>query len=373
MILTLWRAVGLAAVAVAVAGASAAPSTALTTRTQGQADATITVAVPAPNANFAPIFVAKAAGLFQKYGLNVNLIENAGANTLNLIVSGAADLTFYTPTNEILLANQGAPTTMILNGLQDSGAAIMSTSSVTSLSQVKALGSNCNITTTAVGTQAYGYALEYTKIPSLGLQQCTISQSGSNAIATARVSSGQSQLAVLPLPYVITVVNQIGAHLLLSPNVPTYRKTYGLPKFLSSGYWGLTNTIQNRQADMVNFCKAIVETNKLFVPKNLTRLTNYLEQFASFNTVPAPTLRTALQFIISYQGPGANYASPADVKAHPNRLSTNPAYIPKKIWDISLQEWAKWGVANFDPSAPVSQYNQRVNMLYLSKALGSRK
>jgi ABC-type nitrate/sulfonate/bicarbonate transport system substrate-binding protein len=369
MILKLWRAIGLAAAVTAVTAAVVvAPSSASNARSLD----TINLAIPQPNANFASAFVAKAAGLFQKYGLDVNIMEGTGANTLNMIVSGAADLTFYTPTNEILVAQQGEPTTMILNGDRDSGAAIMSNSSITSLNQVKSLG-RCDIATTAIGSQAYGYALQYTKIPSLGMGNCSISQAGSNGIAVARLSSGQSQLAVLPLPYVITVVNQIGAHLLVSPNVPSYRKQYNLPNFLSSGFWGLTSNVQSKHDDMVKFCKAIVAANKLFVPKNLTLLANYLEKFSSFNTVPVQTLRTSLQFIIAYQGRNANYAPPADVKAHPGRLSTNPAYIPKRTWDDSLDQWAKWGVANFDPKAQASQYGQRVNMSYLSEALRSRR
>jgi hypothetical protein len=361
-----WTIAVIFAVALALAGTGSA------TRQTSKNDS-LTIAISAPNTNFAPVFVAKAAGLFSKYGLDVNIMENTGASTLNLIVSGQADLTLFTPPNEILLALQGQPTTLIMNGLRDSGSALISNSSITSLSQIKGLGSSCSIATTAPGTQGYGYATQYTKIPSLGMSQCQVSGASSNAIAFARLTSNQSQLAVLPLSYAITVVNPVGAHILISPNVPSYRKTYDLPNFMSSGYWGLSSNINSKPDVMVRFIKAIIDANKLLVPANLTKLATYLQGFSSFNTLSIPTLRTSLQFIISYMGPGSSYASKADMKLYPNRLSTNPGYVPKSIWDESLKQWAKWGVANFDPTAPASQYGQRVNMLYLSKALGSRK
>ncbi len=362
------------AVVVALAlGAAASAATVANGATAAEGGAkldNLTVAIALPNANFAPVFVAKAAGIFQKYGLDVTIKENTGASTLNMIASGQVDLTLFTTTNQLLLAEQGQPTSAIMNGLRDSGAALVGGPSITSIGQLRALGSGCRIGTTAPGTQAYGYTYEYTHtIAKLGLQQCSIEPVSSNSIAVARLVSGQVQAVVLPLPYVITFVNATGTHLLISPATRGYRKQYGLPEFISSVYWGLTSKLESERPQIVRFVKAMNETNKLFVPKNLTMLTKYLQPFDSFRAVDFKALRTALQFIILYQGPGANYARPAMVKAHPHALTTNPGYIPKSVWNASLQQYALWGIANFDAKASVNSYPERVDMSYLAAAL----
>lgn len=360
------RAAGTLCAVVAMAAVLAAPSSASSHR---GAEDSLTVDIVAPNANFAPVFVAKSAGIFSKYGLNVNILENTGANTLNLLVSGQADITLYATPNPLLLAAQGQPTTVFMNGLRDSGAALIGNQSITTTAQLKALGDNCHITTTAPGSQAYGYAFEYTHIAKLGLQQCKIEAAPSNAVAVARLASGQVQAAVLPLAFAITFVNQVGAHILISPNVPGYRKSLGLPEFISSVYFGLTSTIEAKRPLIIRFIKAINDTNKLLVPKNLETLTKYLQPFDSFKSVDFKTLRTSLQFIISYMGPGANYASRTAIKKHPNALTSNPGYVPASAWNTSLQQIALWGLANFDPNAASNQYRARVDMSYLTQAL----
>ena len=333
----------------------------------------LTVAIIAPNANFAPVFVAKSEGLFEKYGLDVEILENAGANTLNYLVSGRADVTLFATPNTILLANRGQPTTAFMSALRDSGAALVGGPNFDSLADLTAAGSSCRISTTQAGTQAYGYAYFYTRTDKLNLKNCSIDQAPSNAIAVARLASGQVSAVVLPLPFAITFVNRIGANLLISPNTRTYRKQFGLPNFSSSVYFGLSSVVKEKRPQLINFIKAINDTNKLLVPKNLNRLTRDLQPFDSFKAVDAKSLRTSLQFIISYMGVGANYADPALVKKFPNRLSTNPGYLPRKIWDASLQQYAQWGIPDFNPSGPEARYGARVDMSLLAQALRSRR
>lgn len=333
----------------------------------------LSVAIIAPNANFAPVFIAKSAKIFEKYNLDVDIVENSGANTLNFLVSGRADITLFATPNSILLASRGQPTTVFMNGLRDSGAALIGGPEFRTIGSLGALESRCSITTTQPGTQAYGYGYVYTHTDKLPLKNCRLEAAPSNAVAVARLASGQVSAAVLPLAFAITFVNQIGAHLLISPNVPNYRKQYDLPQFSSSVYFGLTSTIQSKRAQIINFIKAINETNALLVPKNLTRLTNLLKPFDSFKAVDTKDLRTSLQFIISYMGVGANYASPQTIRQFPKRLSTNPGYLPQAVWNRSLEQYALWGIPGFDPNSTFSRYGARVNMSYLSQALGSRR
>jgi ABC-type nitrate/sulfonate/bicarbonate transport system substrate-binding protein len=362
-----------AAYAVALAAGSAPAASVSGTAPNAPALDKLSVAIIAPNANFAPVFIAKSSGIFEKHNLDVDIVENAGANTLNFLVSGRADVTLFATPNSILLASRGQPTTVFMNALQDSGAALVGGPAFKTIASLGALGDRCSITTTQPGTQGYGYAYFYTHTEKLPLRSCNLEPAPSNAVAVARLASGQVSAAVLPLPFAITFVNEIGANLLISPNVKTYRKQYGLPRFSSSVYFGLTSTIESKRPQIINFIKAINETNAMLVPKNLNRLTELLKPFDSFKAVETKTLRTSLQFIISYMGPGANYATPAAVKKYPKRMTSNPGYIPKRIWDLSLLEYAQWGIPGFEANGSAARYAARVNMSYLSTALGSRK
>jgi ABC-type nitrate/sulfonate/bicarbonate transport system substrate-binding protein len=362
-----------AAVATALAAGSAPAATGSGAGPAAPALDKLSVAIIAPNANFAPVFVAKSSGIFEKHNLDVDIVENAGANTLNFLVSGRADVTLFATPNSILLASRGQPTTVFMNALQDSGAALVGGPNFRSIASLGALGNRCSITTTQPGTQGYGYAYFYTHTDKLPLRNCNLEPAPSNAVAVARLASGQVSAAVLPLSFAITFVNEIGAHLLVSPNLPSYRRQFGLPTFSSSVYFGLTSVVQSKRPQIINFIKAINETNRMLVPRNLTRLTQLLKPFDSFKAVDDKELRTSLQFIISYMGPGANYASPAAIKRFPKRMTSNPGYIPQAVWNRSLRQYAQWGIPGFDAEAAASRYGARVNMSYLSAALGSKR
>ena len=357
-------------VALAVALGGAAATSANDSSRSIRALDTLNVAEVTAVPNFVVLYVAQAEGIFQKYGLNVNILENAGANTLNLLVSGQADLTWYATSNALLLAAQGQPTTVIMNGSRDTGSAILGAPSITTLDQLSALGGNCTIGTLTVGTQTYGYAVQYVASSKLKLQQCTLRQVGTAATLYALLQSGQVQAAVMPLSSAVIGAQTFGEHLLVSPNKTGYRKEFGFPNFMNSSWFGLTSTVQAKQASIINFLKAINEANKLVVPKNLTRLATDLEKFSVFQSTPLATLRQSLTYVVNFLGNGITFAAADQIKAHPNALTSNPGYIPASVWQTSVQQYAKWGLTTFDPNASYSAYGQRVNMSYLAAAIG---
>jgi len=359
----------LAALALIVATATAA-SAGSSTRSTRALD-TLTVAEVTAVPNFVVLYVAQAEGLFRKHGLEVKILENAGANTLNLLVSGQADLTWYATSNALLLASQGKPTTVIMNGSRDTGAAILSAQNITSLAQLSDLGNDCTIGTLTIGTQTYGYAVQYLAKPKLKLEKCRLRQVGTAATLYALLQSRQVQAAVMPLSSAVIGAQTYGQHLLVSPNKTGYRKEYGFPDFMNSSWFGLTSTLESKHDEVVRFLKAIGEANKLVVPKNLTRLANDLAKFSVFQSTPFNTLRQSLAYVVNYLGQGITFASPAQVKAHPKAFSSNPGYIPKGVWNTSVQQYEKWGLT-IDPNASYAQYRQRVNMSYLAEAIGCR-
>src|SRR4051794_35357242 len=55
---------------------------------------TIKIAVAAGATSFASVYVAKERGYFEDEGVNVELLDNAGANAVPMLASKQADLAF---------------------------------------------------------------------------------------------------------------------------------------------------------------------------------------------------------------------------------------------------------------------------------------
>jgi ABC-type nitrate/sulfonate/bicarbonate transport system substrate-binding protein len=103
---------------VAVIAASVWASTALSA---GAAPALTTVNIIA-DAGFAghtPIWVGMQEGIFQKYGINANIISSTGAGDVPKVVADAADITISSPTLAVLGAAEDQDQLSILGTVQD--------------------------------------------------------------------------------------------------------------------------------------------------------------------------------------------------------------------------------------------------------------
>jgi ABC-type nitrate/sulfonate/bicarbonate transport system substrate-binding protein len=371
MPLSLRRAGATAAFAI-VALAATAAATASTATEARVSDDSLSVAVSFAFTNYVAIYTAQAAGLFQKHGVDVKLIENTGPNTLNLLASGQADVAMIATPQGLTLAKQGLPITFFSNWSRDPGSWLVGGKGVKTLADLKALGSNCHVGALPVGQQSYGYAQVYTHNPTLGLGQCTVDPIPTSDQILARFGAGQISAISSPYSIALPAIKNLGGTVLINPELPGYRKKYGLPEFSSASFFGITGTLESKRAAVVKFLAALNDANKITVPKNLTLLTNYLRQSDTFKPTEFATLRTALQHTIRFNGQGANLASATDVKARPNALVTNPQYISAEEWNIALRQFQGYGLANFDANDPVFAYKDRVDMSYLAQALGKK-
>jgi hypothetical protein len=257
----------------------------------------------------------------------------------------------------------------IYNYSRDPGSFVIGGPGITSLAQLKALGSKCRLVTSSPGAQSSGYANQYVKIPKLGLEQCSIDNTPSTPVTLAQLASGQDQAAVSTYSLYVLAKAAFGATILVNANLPTYRKQYGLPNFNSGTIFGLKSNLQAKRPVIVKFLRAINDATKLIVPKNLTMLTNYLQQFPSFGANSFTVNRNSLQFTIRFIGAGANLADPAQIKAHPNAITSQPGWLSKKVWQTSIEQYKKWGVPNLDLDASYASYENAVDMSYFTASL----
>ena len=64
-----------------------------------------------------PLWIAKETGLFEKYGLDVRLVQiTAGTTSINALIAGNVDMVITTSSAAIAAALRGAPVTIIATG-----------------------------------------------------------------------------------------------------------------------------------------------------------------------------------------------------------------------------------------------------------------
>ena len=64
-----------------------------------------------------PLWIAKETGLFEKYGLDVRLVQiTAGTTSINALIAGDVDMVITTSSAAIAAALRGAPVTIIATG-----------------------------------------------------------------------------------------------------------------------------------------------------------------------------------------------------------------------------------------------------------------
>ena len=111
-----------------------------------------------------PLWIAKETGLFEKYGLDVRLIQiTAGTTSINALIAGNVDMVITTSSAAIAAALRGAPVTIIATG----GAPpykLVAHPSVTSALQLKGkvvgssqLGSGADFCLTKASSQTWSY------------------------------------------------------------------------------------------------------------------------------------------------------------------------------------------------------------------------
>jgi NitT/TauT family transport system substrate-binding protein len=64
-----------------------------------------------------PLWIAKETGLFEKYGLDVRLVQiTAGTTSINALIAGDVDMVITTSSAAVAAALRGAPVTIIATG-----------------------------------------------------------------------------------------------------------------------------------------------------------------------------------------------------------------------------------------------------------------
>jgi hypothetical protein len=324
--------------------------------------ATLTVAIPSSLVDFSDALIAQAAGLFAKHNLTVKILTNAGSNTLTDVVSGQADLAQYTASAALSAAEQGKSTTVIYGTERDPGAALDTSSGITSLAQLQS-EKHCSIASNAQGSQGYAYATIY--INKLGLKNCSLMTAGLPALQLGGLKAGTYQAIVTTYQTGVQGV-QDGGHMLIDPTNAADLAKYGEPDYLSGSLFGITSTLASERPAIVRYLQAIGDAVKLFESSSDAEVATLLKQAdPDFAATPEATLEAQIKSIRPYKGAGLTGKIGDGMTG---TLNNQPGFIGSNAWQIVLREYGQYGLSGFVQNAAVNSYAQRVDMSYYDEA-----
>ena len=315
--------------------------------------APITIAVSGPYVDFSDVFIAQAAGLFKKAGVSVKLIEDTGANTLDDVVSGTADIGVYTAPIALEAAEQGKPISVIYAVERDPGAALLTESSINSIAALKAK-SGCRIAVSTSGSQGYAYGGIYKS--KLGLSNCQLVQVSLPSLALGGLKSGSYNAMVTTYSNGELGVSQ-GDHMIINPLSKAERAKYAVPPYPTAVLFGPTADLKSKSSAVTRVLQAVDEAASMEGTISNAKWGDYLKAASpgDFKTVQPSLLTSEIQAIRPFIGPGTVPT-----------MTPQLGYISPQLWKTALNEYKKWGITGFSPTASVNSYKERVDMTYLN-------
>jgi hypothetical protein len=311
-----------------------------------QAPSTLTIA-GAFNGNvfYTDIYLAQADGTFAKHNLTVKMVYDATPE--DLVVSGQAGLFDDTATAAMELSEKGQAVEAITPDAVSNEMALVTSPKITSLAQLKALGSNCVFGAQPSGDVIYAYAIHFVKIFNL---KCKVEYVASPIIQDEGVVSGRFS-AIDISPFLAAVDASQGAHIVINPLTANdqlsaaYVQQYGLPPAINTAIYGEPSWLTSHSTEMKDFLAALLQEQAKRKTMSVAAIAAVLQHIdpSGFATEKIATLETSLNGGVPFiqEGP-----------------------ISPSLWTSSLKSYALWG-EGFSATNPTFGYAKMVNNSYL--------
>jgi len=306
---------------------------------------------------YGPVWVALAEKLFEKRGLDVNLVSTTALSTgPALLVSGNADLVVTTAFLGLRIATEGKPLRFLMT-TSDMGTRINAFVGRPNLKSIKDLadkGDACRVIVATVGTGSWAIWLGLAKKYDL---KCAVSNSGSGPAILASALSGQFDAGVVNPQEAYTARDAGKASILLDPLTISDEEASEIypHRHPLSVVVGMGPNLEAKRDVVVRFLAALREAGDRIAassPEQLSALSRVLPQVFGSMTPSALALQWQVQAKLSPHGPEAGVISREEWK---NLLDAAPLL---------------WGFANLRPDEPTLQYDKVVDMSYFEAARG---
>lgn len=343
------RALALLAVTVLLAGCANDAS-------DSGSDGSAKLRVVLPNAGptiAGTIALGIASGTFQKAGVDVELEIAEGAQAVNAMVAGRADLTEASTTSASSLEVQGKDTSAVWAnsggglGLQLFAAA----DAPKSMSEFQSQKSGkCAAGVTAPGGSGYGYTTMLNKKLRLDCKMVVLGDSDQilGALMAGRIDVALSTGGDKGWE---DAVDADRVHVLLDPDD---LETQGLPQFPERVLFGLADKLSAKKKAVVSFMTGMRQAAKLYASADAGETADKLLTVDAIKTdFPLAEDREVLVTAIEASKPYVNWTD---------------GYISSEDWEEMLKTVATWGDKDFDPKDPKRSYDSVVDMSFYDES-----
>ena len=299
-------------------------------------------------------WIALGENLFEKHGVPVEVTSYDGIATgLAQLSADQIDLFFFTPLLGLNLANQGIPMSFIyrFSDLDYRTAAFATAKDVATIDDLRAMGSDCRVASTSVGTSFYRMALAFSEAYGL---QCELVPQASGNLQVPALASGEVQGAVV-VPTMAYQASKDGIiNLQYDPRSVTEEEG---AKVFAESYphivvFGKKAVLEEKHEAVVRFVSALQEASQIIetsTPLDLANITVKVEPWAT--TDPAASAESWA--VIQKQVP----------------LGDQAGHIAEDEWNNVLNGLVEWGVEGVDPADPDIAYDAVIDMSYFDEAL----
>jgi NitT/TauT family transport system substrate-binding protein len=224
---------------------------------------TVAYSASLPNLQDIQLFMARDAGIFQKYGLDVDIMSINGATpTFQALISGDADVAFIDPTQLLLAWEKGEHLRIIANTSPMQPYLLLANSSIKNIKDLtgKVIGisqpGTLSQTLVQMDLKKYG-------VDDRGVQWVSVGGSGPRyqALISKRIDAGIGQVdqGVRGAREGLVVVSDLGSE---------------FPDLMGYPFAAKDTTIAAKRPAMVKFAAAMLEATRL-VASNVNVATNY--------------------------------------------------------------------------------------------------
>jgi len=280
--------------------------------------ARLNVAVFAANAAFAHVYLAESEGYFKREGVDVTLQSNTGSNTLNVVVSGQADLGMIGIGAPLLAAKSGKPTSIIFAHIGNAnGGTVVARSGISSLAGMMNFGA------TGLGSSSYGFCNHYKQA---GHAKWNVVVMQDIPTLLAALVSGRIDGACNNVANFRPLINSKAVSILIDTRDPEARKKYVGNDFPEAAAFGITANLQDKRQAMVAFMRAVGSAEKFLRSHSPQAVAQAMHKLQAFASIPVENVETQVRDSMPY-------------------FSPNGGYIDAAVWKFALSQYNTWGLA----------------------------
>jgi ABC-type nitrate/sulfonate/bicarbonate transport system substrate-binding protein len=297
-----------------------------------------------------------AEGIFQDAGVKVSLKIGEGAQAVNAMVAGQADLTEASATSASSLEAQGKDISAVW---ASSGGGLglklfTATDGPKTLEEFQdQLAGKCTAGVTAPGSSGYGYMALFND--ELGLD-CELRELGDTSQILGALLSGRvdSMLSTANEPSVAAAIEAGQVNILLDTANPEEIRGLGIPQFPDRVFFGLKSDLDAKSDAMQAFAVGMNQAASLYSSMDADGIADAMLSIDSLQSeYPTDEDRTSLVGGIKDSKPFVNWAD---------------GYISEGDWNTYLNTAANWGIDGFDASDPKRSYASVVDMSFYDSA-----